>query len=348
MHSVQAKPQALDRSPAPHVQAAMTGKTSGTKPVPQLGKSHGQAMPAVGAQAKPAPARPVAAHVQAAVAQAKRAASPPVATQLRMAPARPQPACPPVIQRAVKVGQKTYNDANALLAEFLERTTISYFGQQSIYAGDAQFISQQLAQWIVEDQKFDDWSDLIDEMDSVVGAGLKAMPMAAADLDAVLSASHQKYAIQGSYAARIHGAPVDAGDIDVLVKDLRSSLAALLASKKFKDKGGSFAVKKLQHWRGAAIDLVMADEFGMPIQNIVTIDNVAVMNLYEVLLSLLLRPEKRKKDQDAFIWLVLNKGNTLSSQEQQKIAKQAQAPSWEALLKLIQSKTQVDEKKVDK
>jgi hypothetical protein len=205
-----------------------------------------------------------------------------------------------------------------------------------------------LAQWIVEDQKFDDWSDLIDEMDSVVGAGLKAMPMAAADLDAVLSASHQKYAIQGSYAARIHGAPVDAGDIDVLVKDLRSSLAALLASKKFKDKGGSFAVKKLQHWRGAAIDLVMADEFGMPIQNIVTIDNVAVMNLYEVLLSLLLRPEKRKKDQDAFIWLVLNKGNTLSSQEQQKIAKQAQAPSWEALLKLIQSKTQVDEKKVDK
>jgi hypothetical protein len=67
-----------------------------------------------------------------------------------------------------------------------------------------------------------------------------------------------------------------------------------------------------------------------------------------VLLSLLLRPEKRKKDQDAFIWLVLNKGNTLSSQEQQKIAKQAQAPSWEALLKLIQSKTQVDEKKVDK
>jgi hypothetical protein len=258
----------------------MTGKMPGTKPVPQLGKSHGQAMPAVGAQAKPAPVRPVAAHVQAAVAQAKRAASPPVATQLRMAPARPQPACPPVIQRAVKVGQKTYNDANALLAEFLERTTISYFGQQSIYAGDAQFISQQLAQWIVEDQKFDDWSDLIDEMDSVVGAGLKAMPMAAADLDAVLSASHQKYAIQGSYAARIHGAPVDAGDIDVLVKDLRSSLAALLASKKFKDKGGSFAVKKLQHWRGAAIDLVMADEFGMPIQNIVTIDNLAVMNLY--------------------------------------------------------------------
>jgi hypothetical protein len=129
------------------------------------------------------------------------------------------------------------------------------------------------------------------------------------------------WAVQGSYAAVLHGAPIEAGDIDVLVKDVPTALNALFIGG-FHLEGGTLLVYKLKHRNDTDIDLVSTGggDFGIDPANRVSMGGVYVMNLCEVLKSLLMRPKRRDKDVIAFIWLVLHKGDTLDEQQRESIA----------------------------
>jgi hypothetical protein len=156
---------------------------------------------------------------------------------------------------------------------------------------------------------------------------------AACDIDAVLDEAKIKYAIQGSFAAAMHGAymPEPPGDVDVLVTNMSAS-KILVKSGKFKaQKGGSMAVHKLVHVAtGTEIDVVFGEEFGILISSETTEiqSGLCVLSLTEVLVSLFLRPERRDKEMIAFASLVLTRGDEVNKVRVSKIAKS----KWEAIV----------------
>jgi hypothetical protein len=237
------------------------------------------------------------------------------------------------VQRYIGIGEVRHTALLGLVDQFLERTTIPYFGDRSTYHEDRDVILAQLRAWAGQDRRFDEWSDLIDEMDSVLGERpARIPPEAASAIHAALTGAGVAYAIQGSYAARIHGAPIGAGDIDVLVNDMRAGKRAF-AIAGLTETGGSYAVSKWSHGNGAEIDLALGSEFGVNIANSETVGGLRVLNVYEVLLGLVLRPEKRQKEQDALFWLAKHKGETLTGTQQETIASRL-GLSWAKLMEI--------------
>jgi hypothetical protein len=149
---------------------------------------------------------------------------------------------------------------------------------------------------------------------------------AACDIDRILKEAKIAYAIQGSFAAAMHGAymPEPPGDVDVLVNNMAAS-KALAESGKFKlQKGGSMAVHKLVHLAtGTEIDVVFGEEFGILISSETTEvqSGLCILSLTEVLVSLFLRPERRNKEMIAFASLVLARGGEVNKVRVSKIVK---------------------------
>ena len=223
-----------------------------------------------------------------------------------------------------------------LLDRFLEKTTIPFFGQDSTYHEDRETVLDQFRGWTRENKSFADWSDLIDEVDSILGEGKKRLqPEAATAIHTALTGANVTYAIQGSYAARLHGAPVGAGDIDVLVNNMRAAAVAFQGSG-MKRHGGSQAVGKWRHANGTEIDLAMGEEFGVNVANSETAGGVKVLNTYEVLLGLALRPEKRRKEQDALFWLAKHKGDALTAQQKETVATRLGVGTWAKIIEFAE------------
>lgn len=239
------------------------------------------------------------------------------------------------VQRYVAIGDEKHEAMLGLLDQFLKETVLSYFGPESIYHQDRDLVLAHLRRWNTANRSFDDWPHLIDEMDNLLGDEKKRKhPEAASAIHKVLTDAGVAYAIQGSYAARLHGAPIGAGDIDVLVEDLRSAKLAFRASGMTARKG-SHAVSKWVHANGTDIDLALGPEFGVDIAQRETVGGLNVLNTYEVLLSLLLRHERRQKDHEAFVWLARHKGNALTGEQQGKIAAHTPFGSWNKLMEAV-------------
>jgi hypothetical protein len=236
-----------------------------------------------------------------------------------------------VLQRYIQIENTQHTKMLGLLDEFLERTQIHYFGQDSMYHEERDTILARFRVWTGQNKRFDDWSEFIDEVDSFLGERKKSVqPDAAAAIHTALNGAGLAYAIQGSYAARLHGAPVGAGDIDVLVNDLRTAKLAFSAAG-FVETGGSYAVSKWQHPNGTDIDLALGSEFGVNIGNSVALGGLSVLNVHEVMLGLVLRPEKRQKEQDALLWLAKHRSGGLTNPQKEAIASKL-GLSWENIV----------------
>jgi hypothetical protein len=139
-----------------------------------------------------------------------------------------------------------------------------------------------------------------------------------------------RHAIQGSYAASLHGATTDnpnwrPGDVDILVTDFPAAMSAFAKQPDFKLIHSSGAVATYVYKRIVEVQLVsnFSDDFGIPMDGIITVDGLKVLPLTSVLISLLLRPgsspnERREKDVVLFNMLILKNVN-LSIPDQQKI-----------------------------
>ena len=127
-------------------------------------------------------------------------------------------------------------------------------------------------------------------------------------------------------------------DVDVLIKDNLFLKAKLLLSQgKFcPSKGGSMLVFKCRHDNGTMFDLVQSGEFGMPIDHSSQIGGICVLDLFEILTSLLLRQEIRTKDKQAFATLIVGAGDRLTTDQKEKIlarsSRMCKVASWEALV----------------
>lgn len=156
-----------------------------------------------------------------------------------------------------------------------------------------------------------------------------ALNRAIHDVDLLFGAHRVVYAIQGSAAALIHGAVVSQApaDVDFLVANLADALRALGSSvpgvsATFTQVGQYMAVRKFRHASGpdtVDIDVAMGMEFGIDPAHRSAVQNVWVLTLAETLMSLLLRPERRRKEAEAFASLVVLKGGQLSPDDRERI-----------------------------
>jgi hypothetical protein len=172
------------------------------------------------------------------------------------------------------------------------------------------------------------------EDNSELNKGLMTkMDQVVQDIHDVLTAVNIAYAVQGSMAQAMHGAGLIAipGDVDILVPSPKTAALAALKSGKFSDAGAGLLVAKVKHIATqVVVDLVANEDFGMSKAGVTTIDGKNVLNIYETLLSLLLRPEKRKKDHVAFISLLVPKADQLNELQKKNLANAARM-AWEKL-----------------
>ncbi len=150
----------------------------------------------------------------------------------------------------------------------------------------------------------------------------------------ILSAKNVAYKLQGSMAQAMQGGGVLElpGDIDVLVPSPIIAANFLAASGKFTITVRSGIVSKVNHKdTGIQVDLAETDDFGMAAAGTEEIEGIAVLNLYETLTGLLLRPEKRLKDHVAFISLIVPRGDELSDEEKEALVGRTPFKSWSEL-----------------
>ncbi len=76
---------------------------------------------------------------------------------------------PGVIQRTITVGNEVKNDMEEVVTEFMSRTTDPYFGEHSQFEIDIHKVREQLHKWNNNNKTFNDWHQLIDEMDNTLG-----------------------------------------------------------------------------------------------------------------------------------------------------------------------------------
>ncbi|WP_435264000.1 hypothetical protein [Tenacibaculum sp. nBUS_03] len=154
-------------------------------------------------------------------------------------------------------------------------------------------------------------------------------------LQAMDNAFRQKkidYKLQGSMAQAMHGSIVSQlpEDFDILVTSPKNSHDELVNSGEFSSILKGIVVAKVEHKETKVlIDLQQIEDFGMQGAKNELINGISVLNLYEVLKSLLLRPSKRPKDEIAFNSLTVQRENDLTTEEKEDLAKTAQAPNWE-------------------
>lgn len=145
----------------------------------------------------------------------------------------------------------------------------------------------------------------------------------------VLNTAHIKYKLQGSMAQAMHGAAVIQipGDIDILVSSPQQASAKLIESGLFSKTGGSMLVMKLVHQQtNIPIDLAETGDFGMEKAETVDLDGVDVLNVFETLRSLFLRPERRQKDEFAIMTLVVQKNSELTDEQKTELGKLIKMP----------------------
>jgi len=130
-----------------------------------------------------------------------------------------------------------------------------------------------------------------------------------------------RWGLHGSSAARIHGAVVVPGDIDVVVTQLQPAVHAIVGSGHFTaTHGRGGGIQAFRHTAtGTLVELADAQDF-LPHFQTVTVGQVHVFTLAETIISLLLRPVRREKEIKAFAYLTLAKGNLLGTQEKERIA----------------------------
>ena len=164
------------------------------------------------------------------------------------------------------------------------------------------------------------------------------------DVDEALTLAHVKHVLQGSAAAILHGSSVKEapGDLDVCVDNLRLAKEALTSRNYAILPNASHAVAKFRHPNGTEIDLVMAEEFGVNIDRRTMVQGVWILTLVETITSILLRPEIRQKEIDAFNSLLLLRGNELTEPERAQVVSRARAftngrvKNWTELMALAQ------------
>jgi hypothetical protein len=148
-----------------------------------------------------------------------------------------------------------------------------------------------------------------------------AMHAAMLDVDEALVVAGVQYVVQGSAAALLHGASVSQmpGDIDICVDRLQLARDALVAPLFAPRDGGSALVRKYAHQNGTEIDVVDAGEFGVNLARRSSVQGVWILSLDETLTSILLRPEIRRKEMEAFNSLILLKGAQLSAAQREAV-----------------------------
>jgi hypothetical protein len=164
------------------------------------------------------------------------------------------------------------------------------------------------------------------------------------DVDEALVLAHVNYVLQGSAAAILHGASVSVapGDLDVCVGNLMAAREALAAKGFQPQPNSSHAVAKFRHPNGTDIDIVMAAEFGVNITRRTLIQGAWVLTLVETITSILLRPEIRQKEVEAFNSLLLLRGNELSPEDRVQVVNRAKAftggrvKTWDEAVNLAQ------------
>ncbi len=147
------------------------------------------------------------------------------------------------------------------------------------------------------------------------------------DLDELLVVANVKHVLQGSAAAILHGASVSVapGDLDMCVDKMLPARDALIRARYKSLPKSSASVAKFQHPNGTDIDIVMASEFGVNIDRRTAVQGVWILTLVETITSILLRPEIRPKEIEAFNSLILLKGDSLSLPERDEVVKRARA-----------------------
>lgn len=164
------------------------------------------------------------------------------------------------------------------------------------------------------------------------------------DVDEALTLARVRHVLQGSAAAILHGSSVKEapGDLDVCVDNLRLAVAALIARNYVVLPNASHAVAKFRHPNGTDVDIVWAEEFGVNIDRRSMVQGVWVLTLVETITSILLRPEIRQKEIDAFNSLLLLRGNELSVQDRAQVVAKARSftggrvKTWDDVMNLAQ------------
>jgi hypothetical protein len=148
------------------------------------------------------------------------------------------------------------------------------------------------------------------------------------------------YAIHGSYAAVIHGAPITAADIDVVVSDMSKATAALTNAGFAVAGGGSLLVRKFIHLSSRTqVDVVVGGksaDFGIDPGRRELRNGVFVLPVAEVLISLVVRHDRRPKDTIAFGQLARRRGPELSDADRQRvIVASKMTTDWDTLMSRV-------------
>lgn len=150
----------------------------------------------------------------------------------------------------------------------------------------------------------------------------------------ILSANDVAYKLQGSMAQAMQGGGVLElpGDLDVLVPSPIFAADFLGASDNFTIAVRAGVVSKVNHnATGIQVDLAQTEDFGMIAAGTEEIDGITVLNLYETLAGLLLRPEKRMKDNVSFISLIVQRGDELNDEDKGSLTARTPFDNWQAL-----------------
>ena len=148
----------------------------------------------------------------------------------------------------------------------------------------------------------------VDDVDDDADDWTASFSAAGEAMAAVLTG--EKYAVEGSYAAFLHGAELTAppSDIDVLAENMASCGEKLAADARFKDNGGSLVVRKFEHkLTGIELELKHMGDFAK-VDETADVDGVSIRTPVDTMCALIRRPEFRWKDKVALASLVLNDG----------------------------------------
>jgi hypothetical protein len=165
----------------------------------------------------------------------------------------------------------------------------------------------------------------------------------------VFSGGHIEYAVHGSCAALLHGALVQPppGDIDVVISErqLMGAIKELSVHCRLIPSARPTGVHNFRHTNGTIIQLIGADDFGMPIRSRDTVSGVSVLNVEETLFGLLIRPPRLEggdKDQVAFATLADGRGHHLSPTAQDRIVVEfmhrrgiTRRVSWQEMIEIM-------------
>lgn len=160
-------------------------------------------------------------------------------------------------------------------------------------------------------------------------------------IDQIFKKNKIKYKLQGSMAQAMHGGAVLTlpGDLDILVTSPNFAYKPLIESGLFLLVQEGLLVSKVKHKEtNVQVDLAQLEDFGMQVAETEEINGISVINLYETLKSLLLRPEKRPKDNISFLSLAVQRGSELTEKQQEDIAITANAPNWNDFYKFLLQK----------